>query len=395
MHRKSILSFLAAILLLSGCSKQPADAVSASNESQASSALQSESKTAAAEEKKGHEKHLGEPQYDVLYSFIDGLKNEDWEKAAQALKINDQTLISQKEAARLAELEEYGAIVGSDKEYNLIEFAQLTEERCRLTFKIGMEQYEAVSARDAKSGRWYVSLPSAVYISYGLVVPGQSQVYWDEILLDESLKQSSPDEGYSQSADQYSFTCLKDTPVTVRAALDVFGSLEERIERKIASAVYELNRTFSQADMDQALYSVQGLINTMFEDISNGISQDDFYTKFFSINVSQTDADGVYQSVLKSLGTHKYSGIQMQDIRRWDDQFIGISRTDVMAVNFICSLQAEPWQLLQRQEDGSWKKPAGTPVVKQNIHSHISLQKTESGWRIYSLSDPSLFSQIS
>ena len=341
------------------------------------------SKETTTEEKV--DKYADNEAYQVLMDFIKILQDEDFDRIDEVVNLYNNSVISKEQLDYILRTSEWGDIIGVHNEYNLISFNQNDELRKVLTFKIDGVQYELTAVKDF-TGLWKVSISDYIVSNFQFITPGEIDVYWGETKLSRS-KYSEPYEK-NPMLDLYTVTCAPQD-IELKFSSKGFGDFSKKILPKPSNEPYEMSRAFEEAQVNDVLMGIQSLWNNMFKDFLSGMNEEDFTNKYFSTKLDKDAKHKVFEQLKEYISDRKYTSITIPEIKKWEDNFFGISKTDVATANFSYKIKLD-YEVVKKNKKGK-EEVKQESITTDELFSNLRVEKAGNGYIIYEVTDEELF----
>lgn len=331
------------------------------------------------------DKYADNEAYQVLMDFIKILQDEDFDRIDEVINLYNNSVLSKEQIEYILRTSEWGDIVGLHYDYNLISFNQNDEQRKILTFKINGVQYELIAIKDYQ-GLWKVSISDYIVSNFQFLAPGGIEVYWGDNKLNRS-KYSNPYEK-NPMLDLYTITCAPQD-ITLKFTSKTFGDFSREILPKPSNEPYEMSRAFDETKINDVLNGIQSLWNNMFKDFLAGMNEEDFCSKYFSETLDKDSKHKVFEQLKEYISDRKYTAINMCEIKKWEDNFFGISKANVATANFSYKIKLD-YEVVKKNEEGK-EEVKQKSITTDELFSNLRVEKAGNGYIIYEITDEELF----
>lgn len=331
------------------------------------------------------DKYADNEAYQVLMDFIKILQDEDFDRIDEVINLYNNSVLSKEQIEYILRTSEWGDIVGLHYDYNLISFNQNDEQRKILTFKINGVQYELIAIKDYQ-GLWKVSISDYIVSNFQFLAPGGIEVYWGDNKLNRS-KYSNPYEK-NPMLDLYTVTCAPQD-ITLKFTSKTFGDFSREILPKPSNEPYEMSRAFDETKINDVLNGIQSLWNNMFKDFLAGMNEEDFCSKYFSETLDKDSKHKVFEQLKEYISDRKYTAINMCEIKKWEDNFFGISKANVATANFSYKIKLD-YEVVKKNEEGK-EEVKQKSITTDELFSNLRVEKAGNGYIIYEITDEELF----
>lgn len=366
-------------------SLQTSETVSTTEISTESEELTIEELSKESSEEEVVDKYADNEAYQVLMDFIKILQDEDFDRIDEVINLYNNSVLSKEQIEYILRTSEWGDIVGLHYDYNLISFNQNDEQRKILTFKINGVQYELIAIKDYQ-GLWKVSISDYIVSNFQFLAPGGIEVYWGDNKLNRS-KYSNPYEK-NPMLDLYTVTCAPQN-ITLKFTSKTFGDFSREILPKPSNEPYEMSRAFDETKINDVLNGIQSLWNNMFKDFLAGMNEEDFCSKYFSETLDKDSKHKVFEQLKEYISDRKYTAINMCEIKKWEDNFFGISKANVATANFSYKIKLD-YEVVKKNEEGK-EEVKQKSITTDELFSNLRVEKAGNGYIIYEITDEELF----
>lgn len=366
-------------------SLQTSETVSTTEISTESEELTVEELSKESSEEEVVDKYADNEAYQVLMDFIKILQDEDFDRIDEVINLYNNSVLSKEQIEYILRTSEWGDIVGLHYDYNLISFNQNDEQRKILTFKINGVQYELIAIKDYQ-GLWKVSISDYIVSNFQFLAPGGIEVYWGDNKLNRS-KYSNPYEK-NPMLDLYTVTCAPQD-ITLKFTSKTFGDFSREILPKPSNEPYEMSRAFDETKINDVLNGIQSLWNNMFKDFLAGMNEEDFCSKYFSETLDKDSKHKVFEQLKEYISDRKYTAINMCEIKKWEDNFFGISKANVATANFSYKIKLD-YEVVKKNEEGK-EEVKQKSITTDELFSNLRVEKAGNGYIIYEITDEELF----
>lgn len=366
-------------------SLQTSETVSTTEISTESEELTIEELSKESSEEEVVDKYADNEAYQVLMDFIKILQDEDFDRIDEVINLYNNSVLSKEQIEYILRTSEWGDIVGLHYDYNLISFNQNDEQRKILTFKINGVQYELIAIKDYQ-GLWKVSISDYIVSNFQFLAPGGIEVYWGDNKLNRS-KYSNPYEK-NPMLDLYTVTCAPQD-ITLKFTSKAFGDFSREILPKPSNEPYEMSRAFDETKINDVLNGIQSLWNNMFKDFLAGMNEEDFCSKYFSETLDKDSKHKVFEQLKEYISDRKYTAINMCEIKKWEDNFFGISKANVATANFSYKIKLD-YEVVKKNEEGK-EEVKQKSITTDELFSNLRVEKAGNGYIIYEITDEELF----
>lgn len=366
-------------------SLQTSETVSTTEISTESEELTIEELSKESSEEEVVDKYADNEAYQVLMDFIKILQDEDFDRIDEVINLYNNSVLSKEQIEYILRTSEWGDIVGLHYDYNLISFNQNDEQRKILTFKINGVQYELIAIKDYQ-GLWKVSISDYIVSNFQFLAPGGIEVYWGDNKLNRS-KYSNPYEK-NPMLDLYTVTCAPQD-ITLKFTSKTFGDFSREILPKPSNEPYEMSRAFDETKINDVLNGIQSLWNNMFKDFLAGMNEEDFCSKYFSETLDKDSKHKVFEQLKEYISDRKYTAINMCEIKKWEDNFFGISKANVATANFSYKIKLD-YEVVKKNEEGK-EEVKQKSITTDELFSNLRVEKAGNGYIIYEITDEELF----
>lgn len=366
-------------------SLQTSETVSTTEISTESEELTIEELSKESSEEEVVDKYADNEAYQVLMDFIKILQDEDFDRIDEVINLYNNSVLSKEQIEYILRTSEWGDIVGLHYDYNLISFNQNDEQRKILTFKINGVQYELIAIKDYQ-GLWKVSISDYIVSNFQFLAPGGIEVYWGDNKLNRS-KYSNPYEK-NPMLDLYTITCAPQD-ITLKFTSKTFGDFSREILPKPSNEPYEMSRAFDETKINDVLNGIQSLWNNMFKDFLAGMNEEDFCSKYFSETLDKDSKHKVFEQLKEYISDRKYTAINMCEIKKWEDNFFGISKANVATANFSYKIKLD-YEVVKKNEEGK-EEVKQKSITTDELFSNLRVEKAGNGYIIYEITDEELF----
>lgn len=366
-------------------SLQTSETVSTTEISTESEELTIEELSKESSEEEVVDKYADNEAYQVLMDFIKILQDEDFDRIDEVINLYNNSVLSKEQIEYILRTSEWGDIVGLHYDYNLISFNQNDEQRKILTFKINGVQYELIAIKDYQ-GLWKVSISDYIVSNFQFLAPGSIEVYWGDNKLNRS-KYSNPYEK-NPMLDLYTVTCAPQD-ITLKFTSKTFGDFSREILPKPSNEPYEMSRAFDETKINDVLNGIQSLWNNMFKDFLAGMNEEDFCSKYFSETLDKDSKHKVFEQLKEYISDRKYTAINMCEIKKWEDNFFGISKANVATANFSYKIKLD-YEVVKKNEEGK-EEVKQKSITTDELFSNLRVEKAGNGYIIYEITDEELF----
>lgn len=366
-------------------SLQTSETVSTTEISTESEELTIEELSKESSEEEVVDKYADNEAYQVLMDFIKILQDEDFDRIDEVINLYNNSVLSKEQIEYILRTSEWGDIVGLHYDYNLISFNQNDEQRKILTFKINGVQYELIAIKDYQ-GLWKVSISDYIVSNFQFLAPGGIEVYWGDNKLNRS-KYSNPYEK-NPMLDLYTVTCAPQD-ITLKFTSKTFGDFSREILPKPSNEPYEMSRAFDETKINDVLNGIQSLWNNMFKDFLAGMNEEDFCSKYFSETLDKDSKHKVFEQLKEYISDRKYTAINMCEIKKWEDNFFGISKANVATANFSYKIKLD-YEVIKKNEEGK-EEVKQKSITTDELFSNLRVEKAGNGYIIYEITDEELF----
>ena len=150
-----------------------------------------------------------------------------------------------------------------------------------------------------------------------------------------------------------------------------------------------MSRAFDETKINDVLNGIQSLWNNMFKDFLAGMNEEDFCSKYFSETLDKDSKHKVFEQLKEYISDRKYTAINMCEIKKWEDNFFGISKANVATANFSYKIKLD-YEVVKKNEEGK-EEVKQKSITTDELFSNLRVEKAGNGYIIYEITDEELF----
>ncbi len=328
----------------------------------------------------------------VAMGFVQALATNEYDIAVSALNIANSPFVFAEDIIFGLPRSGYSSLVEyADTEvYLSVDDSKVTKSSENATITVDListkgktlDSYTLYLVLD-ENNKWLVRDSSFYLEDYYVVAAGDTTLYIDDVEVSEEY--SDGEDGYNNLMDLYKIPAIGKAEKAFSIRCDKYEfSLDEMPTYNDAKGAFGLYKKIEGEKLNEALIAVKTIWNSMYADYVGGATIAEM-TKYFDESVDteviKTCCDG-FQNLINSPSTFTDKDHHITQIQIRDGESCFYITNDVIVMN------------IQYQLDWIWNWSSGGAESCRK-KSHILLKDTDEGYKIFYVSDGSLFSDSS